>query len=226
MASPVAGYGAGMSAVEFVPEGADLDELRRAVQDCRGCELYKDTTQAVFGEGSGEARLLVVGEQPGDIEDRRGRPFVGPAGKVLDRAFEEAGLDRGSMYVTNAVKHFKHKPAATGKRRIHQTPDRTEIVACRPWLVAEFARVRPRQVVALGATAAKALLGPAFRVTREHGVPLPWPDRAERPEDFANDTGGAILVATIHPSAVLRADDREAAFAGLVADLKALHKAA
>jgi uracil-DNA glycosylase family protein len=210
-----------MSADEFVPEDGDLTELSRAVQGCRGCALYKDTTQAVFGEGPAGARILVVGEQPGDVEDRRGRPFVGPAGKVLDRAFDEAGLDRGGMYVTNAVKHFKHRPAAAGKRRIHQTPDRTEIVACRPWLVAEFARVRPQQVVVLGATAGKALLGPSFRVTKQHGVPLPWPTSAERPEDFAAG-GDAVLVATIHPSAVLRADDREAMFAGMVQDLKAL----
>jgi DNA polymerase len=210
-----------MSAEEFVPVDADLDGLRTAVQGCRGCALYKDTTQAVFGAGPGDARILVVGEQPGDIEDRRGLPFVGPAGKLLDRAFEEAGLDRTLMYVTNAVKHFKHRPAAAGKRRIHQTPDRTEIVACRPWLVAEFARLRPQQVVALGATAAKALLGPAFRVTKERGVPLPWPASAQRPEDFPAVEGG-VLVATIHPSAVLRADDREAVFAGMVADLKAL----
>jgi uracil-DNA glycosylase family protein len=210
-----------MTAEAFVPEGAALDELRRAVQACRGCPLFEDTTQAVFGEGPGDARILIVGEQPGDIEDRRGHPFVGPAGKVLDRALHAAGLDRSAVYLTNAVKHFKHRPGAPGKRRIHQTPDRTEIVACRPWLVAEFARVRPQRVVVLGATAAKALLGPSFRVTREHGVPLPWPASAERPADFPA-ADGAVLVATIHPSAVLRADDRDAAFEGLVADLKAL----
>jgi DNA polymerase len=208
-----------MTAADFLPPTTDLGELRRAVQGCRGCELFRDTTQAVFGEGPADARILVVGEQPGDVEDRRGHPFVGPAGKVLDRAFEAAGLDRSRLYVTNAVKHFKHKPAEPGKRRIHRTPDRTEIVACRPWLVAEFARIRPAQIVALGATAAKALLGPAFRVTREHGVPLPWPARAEHPEDFE---GEGVLVATIHPSAVLRATDREAAFAGMVEDLRAV----
>lgn len=219
-----AGYGTRMettSAEPFVPERGDLDELREAAKGCRGCHLYRDATQTVFGQGPAAARILVVGEQPGDIEDRRGQPFVGPAGKVLDRAFDEAGLDRSLMYVTNAVKHFKHRPAAPGKRRIHQTPDRTEIVACRPWLVAEFARIRPAQVVVLGATAAKALLGPSFRVTKEHGVPLPWPSSAERPEDFPS-ADGAVVVATIHPSAVLRADDREAAFSGLVADLSAL----
>ncbi|WP_433082711.1 UdgX family uracil-DNA binding protein [Dactylosporangium sp. CA-052675] len=198
---------------------ASLDDLRRAVQECHACELFRDTTQAVFGEGPEDARMLVVGEQPGDVEDRRGHPFVGPSGKVLDRAFGAAGLDRDSIYLTNAVKHFKHRPAAPGKRRLHQTPDRTEIVACRPWLVAELARIRPAKVVVLGATAAKALLGPAFRVTRERGKALPWPASAEHPEDFEGD---GVLVATIHPSAVLRADDREAAFAGLVEDLKAV----
>jgi DNA polymerase len=210
-----------MTAEAFVPEGAGIEELRRAVQGCQGCPLYQDTTQAVFGEGPPDARILIVGEQPGDIEDRRGHPFVGPAGKVLDRALGAAGLDRSAIYLTNAVKHFKHRPAAGGKRRLHQTPDRTEIVACRPWLVAEFARVRPHRVVVLGATAAKALLGPSFRVTRDHGVALPWPASAERPADFpaADD---AVLVATIHPSAVLRADDRDAAFDGLVADLRAI----
>jgi uracil-DNA glycosylase len=207
------------SAAPFVPERGDLDELRSAARQCHGCDLYKDAIQTVFGEGPSNATTLVVGEQPGDIEDRRGAPFVGPAGKVLDRAIVEAGLDRASMYVTNAVKHFKHRPAATGKRRIHQTPDRTEIVACRPWLVAEFARVRPQAVVVLGATAAKALLGPAFRVTKSRGELLPWPDSADHPEDFPP---GRFLLATLHPSAVLRADNREEAYAGLVDDLKVL----
>ncbi|MEV6926945.1 UdgX family uracil-DNA binding protein [Dactylosporangium sp. NPDC051485] len=207
--------------VAEVPPGADLDELRAAVQGCHGCGLYRDTTQAVFGEGPGDARILVVGEQPGDIEDRRGHPFVGPSGKVLDRVLVAAGIDREAVYLTNAVKHFKHRPAAPGKRRLHQTPDRTEIVACRPWLVAEFAWIRPSRVVVLGATAAQALLGPAFRVTRERGVPLAWPRRAEHPEDFPG-APEAVLVATVHPSAVLRADDREAAFEGMVADLRAL----
>ncbi|WP_238008743.1 UdgX family uracil-DNA binding protein [Dactylosporangium sp. AC04546] len=208
-----------MSAEEYVPRGADLDELREAVQRCHGCPLYRDTTQAVFGAGSARARILVVGEQPGDIEDRRGQPFVGPAGKLLDRAFDAAGLDRGLMYVTNAVKHFKHRPAAPGKRRIHQTPDQREITACRPWLVEEFRQLRPAQVVVLGAIAGKALLGPSFRVTQQRGVPLKVPD--EFPA-----APGAVLVATIHPSAVLRADDREEAFAGLVDDLRTLARSA
>ncbi|MDG6100763.1 UdgX family uracil-DNA binding protein [Dactylosporangium aurantiacum] len=208
-----------MTAQEYVPEQGGLEQLRLAARACRGCDLYRDATQTVFGEGPGDARILVVGEQPGDIEDRRGAPFVGPAGKVLDRAFDAAGLDRGRMYVTNAVKHFKHRPAAPGKRRIHQTPDRTEIVACRPWLVAEFARIRPAQVVVLGATAAKAMLGPAFRVTKEHGRRLAVPAEFAAADD-------AVLVATIHPSAVLRADDRDAAFDGLVEDLRVLTAAA
>jgi len=206
-----------MSAI--VPDTADLEQLREAARSCQACHLYKDAIQTVFGAGPDNARILVVGEQPGDIEDQRGAPFVGPAGKLLDRAFDQAGLDRAAMYVTNAVKHFKHRPAAPGKRRIHQTPDREEIVACRPWLVAEFARIQPKAVVVLGATAAKALFGPAFRVTRSRGELLPWPGAAQHPEDFPP---GEVALATIHPSAVLRADDRDGAFAGLVADLRVL----
>jgi len=214
------------TAAPFVPATPDLDELRAAARGCRGCHLYRDTTQTVFGEGPPDARAVMVGEQPGDIEDRRGEPFVGPAGKVLDRAIVEAGLDRSTTYVTNAVKHFKHKPAAPGKRRIHQTPDRTEIMACRPWLVAEFALLHPQAVVVLGATAAKALLGPEFRVTKSRGVLLPWPDSAYHAEDFAGEVhDGAFVLATIHPSAVLRADDRDEAYAGLVADLIVAAKA-
>src|SRR5690349_5998460 len=174
-----------MSAESFVPPDADLDRLRESAAACRGCDLYRDATQTVFGAGSPDARVVLVGEQPGDIEDRRGQPFVGPAGKMLDRAITDAGLDRSQMYVTNAVKHFKHRPAAPGKRRIHQTPDRMEIVACRPWLVAEFALLRPQAVVVLGATAAKALFGPSFRVTKSRGEVLPWPGSADRPEDFS-----------------------------------------
>jgi DNA polymerase len=210
----------------FVPVTDDLDRLRESARSCRGCGLYRDAIQTVFGEGPPDAHVVMVGEQPGDIEDRRGAPFVGPAGKVLDRAIVDAGLDRAGTYVTNAVKHFKHRPAAPGKRRIHQTPDSTEIVACRPWLVAEFALLRPHAVVVLGATAAKALLGPSFRVTRSHGEPLPWPAAAYHPEDFAGEVhDGAFVVATIHPSAVLRADDRDAAYDGLVADLRVVAKA-
>jgi len=207
-----------MTAAPFVPPGVtDLDQLREASKACHGCELYRNASQTVFGAGSPDARVVLVGEQPGDIEDRRGAPFVGPAGKVLDRAIAEAGLDRSQMYVTNAVKHFKFKQSGPGKRRIHQTPDRLEIVACRPWLVAEFALLKPEVIVALGATAAKALLGPDFRVTRSRGVLMPWPDSADDPADFPKDP--ASILATIHPSAVLRADNRDEAFDGLVADL-------
>jgi uracil-DNA glycosylase len=206
------------SAVEFVPTTTDLAKLREAARGCRGCHLFEDATQTVFGEGPKTARVIVVGEQPGDIEDRRGAPFVGPAGKMLDRALDEAGIDRSLVYVTNVVKHFKHRPAAPGKRRIHATPDRLEITACRPWLIAEFASVRPTGVVVLGATAAKALFGPSFRVTRSRGEVLPWPASARDPGEFPAVDGFAV--ATIHPSAVLRADDRDEALGGLVADLK------
>jgi uracil-DNA glycosylase family protein len=203
-------------AQRFVPTGAaSLDDLRTAAAGCHGCDLYQDATQTVFGRGDAHARVVFVGEQPGDIEDKHGLPFVGPAGHLLRRAVDDAGLDPAHIYITNAVKHFRFE--LRGKRRLHQTPDRTHIVACRPWLVAEFAQLHPEIVVVLGATAAKALLGPAFRVTRSRGVLLPWPDSAERPEDFPVDP--ALLLATIHPSAVLRADDRDSAYAGLVADL-------
>jgi uracil-DNA glycosylase len=211
------------SAAQFVPPTTDLGKLRAAARDCRGCHLYEDTTQTVFGAGPATARLIMVGEQPGDVEDRRGAPFVGPAGKVLDRALDEAGIDRSLVYVTNAVKHFKHKPTASGKRRIHATPERLEITACRPWLIAEFAAIRPTGVAVLGATAAKALFGPSFRVTRTRGEVLPWPASAQHPAEYPAPEGGAgFAVATIHPSAVLRADDRDGAFNGLVADLKVI----
>ena len=158
------------------------------------------------------------------MEDRRGEPFVGPAGKLLDRAVADAGLDPGVVYTTNAVKHFKFTPAAGGKRRIHATPDAHEVGACRPWLVAEFALLEPEVVVALGATAAKALFGPSFRVTKSRGVLLPWPAAAHDPEAFSHEEDGApssaFALATIHPSAVLRADNRETAYDGLVSDLK------
>jgi len=189
----------------FVPATSTIDELRAAAAGCRGCDLFKNATQTVFGAGPPDARVVLIGEQPGDIEDRRGLPFVGPAGKVLDRAIVDAGLDRAGAYVTNVVKHFKFKSTGPGKRRIHQTPERVEIEACRPWLDAEFSLLRPEIVVALGATAAKALIGPSFRVTRQRGEIMPWRDTR--------------ILATIHPSAVLRADDREEAYNGLVTDL-------
>src|SRR3954470_17391276 len=212
-----------MSAAEFVPASADLEELRAAARSCRGCHLYEEATQTVFSRGSVAARVVLVGEQPGDVEDRRGEPFVGPAGKLLDRAVAEAGLDPAQTYTTNAVKHFKFTPAPGGKRRIHATPDAHEVGACRPWLVAEFALLEPEVVVALGATAAKSLFGPSFRVTKSRGVLLPWPASARDPEAFTHDedggTSSAFALATIHPSAVLRAEDRDAAYAGLVSDL-------
>jgi uracil-DNA glycosylase len=201
----------------FVPDDpTSLDELRAAAKDCRGCHLYRDATQTVFGAGPPDTRVVLVGEQPGDIEDRRGEPFVGPAGKLLDRAIVDAGLDRAGAYVTNVVKHFKFTSSAPGKRRIHQTPDRMEIEACRPWLTAELRLLSPDIVVALGATAAKALLGPSFRVTKSRGVIMPW-----------TDPGGTErqILATIHPSAVLRSDDREEAYAGLVNDLTVASRA-
>ena len=192
------------TAAAFLPPTRDLPALRAAADGCRGCPLHEHATQAVFGEGPPDARVVIVGEQPGDQEDRQGAPFVGPAGRLLDGALEEAGIDRASAYVTNAVKHFKFKP--TAKRRIHATPDTWEVAACKPWLEAELTAVRPEVVVVLGATAGKALLGPSFRVTRSRGVLLPL--------------GDAQALATLHPSAVLRSDDREAARAGLVADLR------
>ncbi|MEU4568575.1 UdgX family uracil-DNA binding protein [Micromonospora sp. NPDC023956] len=215
-------------AQRFIPPRADtIDELRTAAADCQGCELYRDASQTVFGRGGADARVVLVGEQPGDLEDQKGLPFVGPAGRVLRRAVDDAGLDPTRLYLTNTVKHFRFE--VRGRRRIHQTPDQVHITACRPWLVAEFARLRPEIVVVLGATAAKALLGPAFRVTRQRGELLPWPASAQHPEDFTRvpvDSAGRVadapparLLATIHPSAVLRADNQEIAYRGLVADL-------
>lgn len=205
-------------ATPYVPKTRDLEVLRSAVDGCRGCDLYRGATQGVLGAGPPTARLVLVGEQPGDQEDRKGEPFVGPAGRVLDRALADVGVDREEAYLTNAVKHFKFRVAGPGKRRIHATPDAADMTACRPWLLAEMAVLRPGVVVALGATAAKALFGPSFRVTKERGQLRDWPASARHPEDFAGQDGMAL--ATLHPSAVLRADDRGAAYAGLVADLR------
>jgi DNA polymerase len=182
-----------------------MSALREAVQHCRGCPLYAKATQAVCGEGTLKAEVMLVGEQPGDQEDRAGVPFVGPAGGILDRALVEAGIDRKQTYVTNAVKHFKWK--ARGTRRIHDKPSWTEQMACRPWLEAELALVKPRALVLMGATAAQSLLGKSFKVTQMRGRPLD--------SDLAE-----LVLATIHPSAVLRSEDREAMFAGLVDDLR------
>lgn len=191
---------------------ADLDDVRAAARGCRACDLWERATQTVFGWGPVPARLMLIGEQPGDQEDLRGEPFVGPAGRILDRALEEAGIDRDGVFVTNVVKHFKWRPAPSGKRRLHERPDRAEIGACLPWVETELALVRPEALVLLGATAAKALVGPKVSVTRDHGVPLE--------SDLA-----PLVVPTIHPSAVLRARDsaaREASLAGLVGDLRAV----
>ena len=200
------------TAAPLVPQRPSLRKLREAASDCRACPLWKDATQTVFGEGPVKAAVVLVGEQPGDREDQEGRPFVGPAGRVLDDALEEAGIDREKVYVTNAVKHFKWKPR--GKRRIHQKPNAEEISACRPWLDAELSVVKPDVLVALGATAAQALLGRGFRVTRDRGVPVD--------SDLAPN-----VLATVHPSSILRARDeaeRREAYDAFVADLKVVAK--
>ncbi len=199
-----------MSAAEFVPEKAGITQLREAANGCRGCELWENATQAVFSAGPTTARVVLVGEQPGDQEDRQGQPFVGPAGRLLVKAIDEAGIDRAVTYRTNAVKHFRFTQAGPGKRRIHQTPDMRHITACRPWLVEELRLVDPDVIVCLGATAVKALLGSAIRVTKDRGA-LMERETSRGPRQF---------LVTIHPSAVLRADDRDAAYAGLVADLR------
>jgi uracil-DNA glycosylase family protein len=186
-----------------------IGALRRAADGCRACDLWRNATQTVFGAGTPSARVMFVGEQPGDVEDRMGEPFVGPAGRILDQALEAAGIDRDLVYVTNVVKHFKWRRAPSGKRRLHQRPDRAEVEACRPWLEAEVKRIGPELIVCLGATAAQALLGSAFRVTRDRGRLVPT-------------ELGPPAIATVHPSAVLRVegtDERELAFAELVADL-------
>ncbi|MGI5141967.1 MULTISPECIES: UdgX family uracil-DNA binding protein [unclassified Streptomyces] len=202
-------------ATPFLPRDGGLEAYRRAAAGCRGCPLYENATQTVFGKGEVSARVVLVGEQPGDQEDRAGEPFVGPAGRLLDKALAEAGVDRDTAYVTNAVKHFKFTVAERGKRRIHKAPGLREISACRPWLRAELDLVRPEVVVVLGATAGKALLGGSFRVTKDRGSLLPMPGTDEE----------QYVVATVHPSAILRADDREAAYAGLVSDLKVVARA-
>ena len=189
----------------WVPDDGDLNELAKAVHDCRGCDLYQDSTQAVFGDGPPDAPLVVVGEQPGDVEDTEGEPFVGPAGRLLDRALGEAGIDRSAVYVTNAVKHFRY--TREGKRRIHKTPAASHIVACSPWLNAELSRIRPQVVVVLGSVAAKALLGSSFRVTQHRG------ERVELPD-------GTAAVPTVHPSSVLRSTERKRDFGLLVDDLR------
>jgi DNA polymerase len=196
-----------MSADPWIPQHPTLPVLRTAVQSCQGCDLYLHATQAVFGEGPRKAQILMIGEQPGNDEDLQGHPFVGPAGKILDRALTDASIDRTQVYLTNAVKHFKFEER--GKRRIHKKPNGGEIMACRPWLEAEVHLIRPKVIVCLGATASQTVLGKTFRLTKERGVPLPHP--------WASNA-----VATIHPSAILRVPDeteRHAEYARFVKDL-------
>ncbi|KLO29682.1 uracil-DNA glycosylase [Mycolicibacter heraklionensis] len=201
-------------AQRYLPERRTLDALREAAAQCRGCALYRDATQTVFGEGRRGAPLMLVGEQPGDHEDLEGHPFVGPAGRLLDRAVRDAGIDPAQAYVTNAVKHFKFT-RREGKRRIHQKPGRTEVVACRPWLIAEIDSVRPQVVVCLGATAAQSLLGPSFRISTGRGELLSLPG-------LAGSNGRPRVLATVHPSAVLRdrSDQRAQAYDAFVDDLR------
>lgn len=198
------------TAAPWVPEHADIAELRRAATECKGCELWKPATQVVFSAGNPKAPLALVGEQPGDVEDRKGIPFVGPAGRLLQDALDEVGVPREDVYVTNAVKHFRF--TERGKRRIHATPQVGHLKACLPWLEAELTLVDPALIVCLGATAARALLGSSFRVTKQRGQVL----------ELATPVGIRPVLATVHPSAVLRAsgEDRDEAFAGLVADLR------
>ena len=191
---PTAALPSHPSAYDFIPPKPTLSKLWQAAQDCRACELYKLGTQAVLGEGPRQAAVLFIGEQPGDQEDLAGRPFVGPAGKVLDEALAEVGIPRKEIFVTNAVKHFKWEPR--GKRRIHQKPTLGEVRACRPWLETEIAIVQPQGIVCLGATAAQSLLGPQFRITQDRGR-------------FFESEWASWITATIHPSAILRMPDRE-----------------
>jgi DNA polymerase len=202
----------------FVPDDkAGLPAVAQAAQGCQGCDLFENATQMVFGRGAADAAVVLIGEQPGDAEDRAGQPFVGPAGQLLDRALKDAGLPPDDTYTTNAVKHFRWKPAPHGgKRRIHQKPEAWQIRACWPWLEAELARLAPRVVVTLGATAGQALFGSSFRITSQRGTEIGW--RAPSLEDGAGRD--VTVVPTIHPSAVLRSDDRDAAYAGLVSDLR------
>ena len=197
------------SAADFLPARKTLPSLREAARACRGCDLYRLGTQTVFGEGARHARMVLIGEQPGDKEDLAGRPFVGPAGKLLDQAMTEAGIDRADAYVTNIVKHFKWEPR--GKRRIHKKPNALEIAACTPWFEAEVKALRPEVVVCLGATAAQALLGSAFKVTKQRG------------EAIHGTRWAPVVMATVHPSSILRAPDAEARrreMESFIADLK------
>jgi DNA polymerase len=198
----------------WVPEKGGIDRLREAARSCEGCGLFREATQTVFGEGPGDARAVLVGEQPGDSEDREGEPFVGPAGRLLDGALEEAGIDRSLVYITNAVKHFKFERSENSSRRLHKKPSRGEVVACHPWLLAELNAIRPELVVALGATAAQALMGPEFRVSTQRGEVY----------DLTLDGSDVRceFLATVHPSAVIRmqGEEREQALAQFTVDLR------
>ena len=203
----------GQPVPELLPDRPTVQKVRDVARDCKACDLYKRGTQTVFGEGPSRANVMLVGEQPGDAEDLAGHPFVGPAGKLLDRALEEAGIERARVYVTNVVKHFKWEPR--GKRRIHAKPNAREIGACRPWLDTEVALVRPRVIVCLGATAAQALLGRGFRVTQQRG-------------SFVESPLAPLVTATVHPSSILRAPDDESRrqeMREFVSDLKKVAKA-
>jgi DNA polymerase len=204
------------------------------VQECRGCDLYREATQAVFGRGARHARVLLLGEQPGDSEDRQGEPFVGPAGRLLHKALAEAAIPEKDVYLTNAVKHFRWRPEPHGgKRRIHQRPDAGQVAACRPWWLTEVRLVAPEVIVALGATAGQAMFGGSFRVGASRGKIQDWSPPEEQDDQGTQkdrhgqskaDTASFPVVATIHPSAVLRAPDRDEMFAGLVEDLRAVSR--
>ena len=201
-----------MGAEEFIPDQLTLESLREAASGCRGCDLWEDATQTVFGDGGKHAKVMLIGEQPGDREDIEGKPFVGPAGRILDEGLEAAQIARASVYVTNAVKHFRF--TRRGKRRLHEKPNSQQVRACRPWLQAEVETVRPSLLVLLGATAAQSLLGPTFRVTQHRGKVIPTPL-------------GIPAVATVHPSSILRAPDgaaREEAMAAFIADLRSVKR--
>jgi len=204
------------------PTGVGLDGVREAAAHCQACPLWEPATQTVFGKGPADARVLFIGEQPGDVEDRKGEPFVGPAGRLLDRALEEAGIDRSQTYVTNAVKHFRF--TQSGKRRLHQTPGPEHVAACRPWLDAELSLVNPELIVCLGATAAKAMFGNSFRITKQRGHLVPFEPAGGADGTLFEDAAvqSAWIMATAHPSAVLRVPEggRQAAYDALVADLR------
>lgn len=202
-----------MSAADFLPPKHDLKSLRKAAEHCQGCPLYQDATQTVFGKGPADARVVMVGEVPGDMEDRKGEPFVGPAGRMLDDALQDSGIHRETVYITNAVKHFKFKIVGGG-RRLHQKPGIREMRACKPWLEAEFEAIQPEIVVCLGATAAQSVISPDFRITRQRG------------EVFRTDYA-PVTIATYHPSAILRVPDTEAKakmYEMLVDDLRSAAK--